>query len=446
MTEPATRALPSTSGEWNHRVWSLAWPIILANMSVPLAGAVDTAVVGHLPDPSLIGAVGLAAVLFSFLYWAFAFLRMATTGFVAQRYGAKDYAELHDSCVRAVLLGAIIGLALIATQVPIAITFFRLIDGSASVEQHANTYFQYRIWGAPAALINFAVLGILFGMQRMRGALISQLVLNVTNVALDLLFVVSFGWGVEGVAIATVISEYLAMLVGLWFVVTSIRQFNTRTRWSLLLEASRIKQLVVVNLNLMVRTVSVLLVFAHFTAVSATLGDVLLAANVVLMHFFNLASYGLDGFAHAVEALGGYAFGKRDKAAFKAAVRASCVCSVGIAGLFTLVFWLGGEMLVGVMTDITIVRETSSTYLWWLIVIPVIAVWSFLLDGVFVGATRSAAMRDCMLLSGGAYLVAVWLTLPLLGNHGLWLSISVFVVVRGLVLWWQYPKLLEALD
>jgi len=424
----------------------LAWPIILANMSVPLAGAVDTAVVGHLPETSLIGAVGLGAVLFSFLYWAFAFLRMATTGFTARYYGAGDYPELHDTSARAVLLGGVIGLLLITVQAPIAVAFFHLLEGSAAVEQHAGTYFEYRIWGAPAALINFSVLGILFGIQRMRAALISQLVLNVTNVTLDLLFVMGFGWGVEGVAIATVISEYVAAIVGLWFVMDALKPFNTRTRWRLLLETARLKQLLIVNLNLMVRTVSALLVFAHFTAVSATLGDVLLAANVVLMHFFNLASYGLDGFAHAVEALGGYAYGKRDKAAFKAAVRASCLCSVGVAGVYTLVFWLGGDLLVGLMTNIDGVRETAGIYLWWLIVMPIVAVWSFLLDGVFVGATRSAEMRDCMLVSGSAYLVTVWLGMPSFGNHGLWLALTVFVIVRALVLWWWYPKLLESLD
>ena len=423
----------------------LAWPIILSNMSVPLAGAVDTAVVGHLPDSAYIGAVGLGAVLFSLLYWAFAFLRMATTGFVAQCYGSQDFAELHDASIRAVLLGTLIGLVLVIVQYPIGVSFFYMLDGSVEVETHANVYYQYRIWGAPAALINFAVLGILFGVQRMGAALVTQLILNVCNVVLDLLFVLGFGWGVEGVALATVISEYLAALVGLWFVYTSLRRFETRTRWQLLLEPTRLKQLLVVNLNLMVRTVSALLVFAHFTAVSAGLGDVLLAANVVLMHFFNLASYGLDGFAHAVEALGGYAYGKRDKRAFKAAVRASTLCSLAVAGLYTLAFWLAGNAFVNLMTDIAEVREATSVYLWWIVALPILGVWSFLLDGVFVGATRSAEMRDGMLISGVAYLLTVWVALPALGNHGLWLALMVFLVARAVTLWIWYPRLLRVL-
>ena len=418
---------------------------MLANISVPLAGAVDTAVVGHLPDPTLIGAVGLGAVLFSLLYWAFAFLRMATTGFVAQHLGARRFDELHDTTARAVLLGAVLGIVLIIVQGPIESVFFYWLEGSDGVETEAAVYYQYRIWGAPAALINFSVLGVLFGLQRMGAALVSQLVLNVTNIVLDLVFVVGFGLGVDGVAIATVIAEYLAAIVGLYFVLQSLRCFGTRTRWPLLLDRARLKELTVVNLNLMVRTVGALAVFTHFTAQSAKLGDVILAVNTLLMHFFNLASYGLDGFAQAVEALGGHAVGRRSRRAFSAAVKASTVCAVVISVIFSLLFLITGDGLVAMLTNIDDIRTATGPYLPWVIWMPILGVWSFMLDGVFVGATRSIEMRNCMLLSGTAYLVGVWLLMDSFGNHGLWMALSGFMIVRAVTLAAWYPRLLVGL-
>ena len=418
---------------------------MLANISVPLAGAVDTAVVGHLPDPTLIGAVGLGAVLFSLLYWAFAFLRMATTGFVAQHLGARRFDELHDTTARAVLLGAVLGIVLIIVQGPIESVFFYWLEGSDGVETEAAVYYQYRIWGAPAALINFSVLGVLFGLQRMGAALVSQLVLNVTNIVLDLVFVVGFGLGVDGVAIATVIAEYLAAIVGLYFVLQSLRGFGTRTRWPLLLDRARLKELTVVNLNLMVRTVGALAVFTHFTVQSAKLGDVILAVNTLLMHFFNLASYGLDGFAQAVEALGGHAVGRRSRRAFSAAVKASTVCAVVISVIFSLLFLITGDGLVAMLTNIDDIRTATGPYLPWVIWMPILGVWSFMLDGVFVGATRSIEMRNCMLLSGTAYLVGVWLLMDSFGNHGLWMALSGFMIVRAVTLAAWYPRLLVGL-
>ena len=418
---------------------------MLANISVPLAGAVDTAVVGHLPDPSLIGAVGLGAVLFSLLYWAFAFLRMATTGFVAQHLGARRFDELHDTTARAVLLGAVLGMVLIIVQGPIESVFFYWLEGSDRVETEAAVYYQYRIWGAPAALINFSVLGVLFGLQRMGAALVSQLVLNVTNIVLDLVFVVVFGLGVDGVAIATVIAEYLAAIVGLYFVLQRLRGFGTRTRGPLLLDRARLKELTVVNLNLMVRTVGALAVFTHFTAQSAKLGDVILAVNTLLMHFFNLASYGLDGFAQAVEALGGHAVGRRSRRAFSAAVKASTVCAVVISVIFSLLFLITGDGLVAMLTNIDDIRTATGPYLPWVIWMPILGVWSFMLDGVFVGATRSIEMRNCMLLSGTADLVGVWLLMDSFGNHGLWMALSGFMIVRAVTLAAWYPRLLVGL-
>ena len=440
-----TVSTPANPRAYRH-AWALSWPTVLSNLSVPLAGAVDTAVVGHLPDVALIGAVGIGALIFGALYWTFAFLRMATTGFVAQSHGAGRNDETHDASMRAVLLGVLIGLLLILLQRPIAFGFFQFMEGTPEVEQFASAYYYVRIWGAPAALVNFAVLGVLFGLQRMQAALVTQLLLNGTNIVLDVVFVMGFGWGVEGVAAATVISEYLAAALGVLFIRGSLRRLGTHTHWARMLDREAIRSTVLVNFDLMLRTVFAMAVFIHFTAAGASLGNVVLAVNTVLMHFFNFLAYGLDGFANAVEALGGSAYGKRDRLAFRAAVRTCVVLSVIVAGVFSLVYFIGGRLIFDAMTNIAEVRQTGREYLIWMVAMPLIGVWGFLLDGIFVGATRSTEMRNGMALSLAAYLLAVWVCLPAFGNHGLWGAMMVFMVVRALTLGWWYPRITRALD
>ena len=434
-----------TSADWNRRVWSLSWPIILSNLSVPLAGAIDTAVVGHLPEPVFIGAVGIAALIFSFLYWSFAFLRMGTTGLIAQYQGAGDLGELHATTIRALLLGTAIGLTLVVLQVPIGEFTFFAIDGSAEMEFHARAYYDVRIWGAPAGLVNWAVLGFLFGVQRMKIALLVQVLLNGMNIVLDLLFVVGFGWDVEGVALATVISEVSAAALGLWFVRRILVENGTTTQWHDLLALGALKTLLVINFDLMVRTVLALLVFMHFMAVSAEISDLVLAVNTVLMHFFSFLSYGLDGFANAVEALGGNAYGRRDRVAFRAAVKASTIAAGYVAAGVMVIYLLFGGFLIDLMTNIPEVRELARVYLPWLIALPLLSVWSFQLDGIFVGATHSAEMRNGMLISFATYLLGTWLAVPVFANHGLWLAIVGYMLSRTLTLGLWYPRIDRAM-
>jgi len=295
--------LPAGAGQWRRRVWSLAWPIMLANLSVPLVGAVDTAVVGRLPDPAYIGAVAVGAVIFSFLYWGFSFLRMGTTGFVAQSLGAGDRDEVRAVFGRALLLAALLGIGIVGLQRPLGRGALWAMEASARVEDLALAYFSVRIWSAPAALINYVVLGFLIGTQNTRAALLLQLVLNLTNVALDVLFVTGFGWDVRGVALATLISEYTAALAGLWIVLKYLRCRGGRWRRDTLLSLPRIKELLRVNANIMVRTLCLTFAFFYFTSTGARFGDTILAANAVLMLFQNFLAFGLDGFAHATEAL-----------------------------------------------------------------------------------------------------------------------------------------------
>lgn len=440
-----SKALPVTSAEWHRRTWSLAGPIILSNMSVPLVGAVDTAVVGHLPDPVYIGAVAIGALIFSFLYWGFGFLRMGTTGFVAQSYGAGDAQEAGRVLLRALSLALVFGIALVLLQQPVGTLSFWLLQGGVELESLAADYYRIRIWSAPAVLANYAALGCLIGLHNTRAALVMQLVLNLANVGLDLLFVLYFDWGVRGVAFASVVSEYLALAAGLIMVRSNLQRIGTRLTRHGILNNDKLKALVHVNFNIFIRTLCLIFAFAYFTAKGAFFGETVLAANAVLLHFQSILSYGLDGFAHAVEALAGSAYGARNKSAFRSAVFYTTLWAVVLAAIYTLVYGLFGTQIIQVLTGIDSVKQAAADYLPWVLVSPLLSVWSFQLDGIFIGATRTVEMRNAMIISLAVYLAAVTLTLPLWGNHGLWLSLIIFMVVRALTLGWKLPAIADTL-
>ena len=300
---------------------------MLSNVSVPLVGLVDTAVVGHLPNATFIGAVALGAIVFSFLYWGFGFLRMGTTGLVAQDLGARDFDELRATLARSLILAATLGLAILALRNPASDLAFWALDGSATVEGLARQYYAIRVFAAPAALINYVILGFAIGVQNTRAALTLMLLLNVTNVLLDLLFVMGFDWGVEGVAAASLISEYTAAACGLLLMHRMLLQLGGRWQSYRLFDRHRLKTLLGVNLNIFVRTLCLLFAFFYFTSIGARIGDITLAANAVLLHLYTFMAYSLDGFAHAVEALAGAAYGARSRWAFVNAVRASTACA-----------------------------------------------------------------------------------------------------------------------
>lgn len=440
-----TPALPTTRPGWYRRVWTLAWPIILSNVSVPLVGIVDTAVVGHLPNPVFIGAVALGTVVFSFLYWGFGFLRMGTTGLVAQDLGAEDWDELRATLARALIIASVLGLTILVLRGALGELAFWALEGSARVEAFAKQYYQVRVFGAPAALINFVVLGFVIGIQNTRAALALLLLLNVMNVLLDLLFVVGFGWGVEGVAAASLISEYSAAVFGLLLVRGILTRLGGRWQSYRLFDRSRMKTILSVNLNIFVRTLCLLLAFFHFTSTGARLGDVVLAANAVLMHFQMFMAYSLDGFAHAVEALAGSAYGARNRHAFTSAVRASTVCAAAVAVVYVLVYAMLGSSIIALITGIEEVRSMAAAYLPWLIATPIVSVWSFQLDGIFIATTRTVAMRNAMLVSLAVFLIGVWTLMPLWGNHGLWAAFIVFMVSRAVTLAIGYPRIVRDL-
>ncbi|WP_340117758.1 MATE family efflux transporter [Pelagibius sp. 7325] len=447
MTEPSSspHAAATPRGGWNRRVWQLAGPIILANLTTPLLGAVDTAVVGHLPDASYIGGVAVGAVIFSFLFWAFGFLRMGTTGFTAQAQGAGDGEELRACLFRPLALALGLGLLLILLQAPVKLVALWAIDASAEVSAHTAVYFDIRIWSAPAALVNYVVLGWLLGVQRARTTLVLQLFLNGVNIALDLVFVIGLGWEVAGVAWATLIAESAAAVLGVAYIFHRLGRLpdagNWRADWVRLKDPTRLMALVRVNADIFLRTLCLLMVTTIFTAESARFGDVVLAGNAILKQFYAFIVYGLDGFAHAAEILAGSALGARNRETFRRAVVACTTWGVACAVLTSAVLALAGPLLIRLFTSLPAVQDSAEAYLWWIVVTPMVSVWSFQLDGIFIGATRTAAMRNAMILSFGAFLAANWLLLPALGNHGLWLSLILFLAARAVTLGLYYPAL-----
>ncbi|MFQ6022766.1 MAG: MATE family efflux transporter [Acidiferrobacterales bacterium] len=434
-------ALPTSTAEWHRRVWTLAGPIILSNMSVPLVGAVDTAVVGHLPDPIYIGAVALGAIIFNFLFWGFGFLRMGTTGFVAQAYGAGDATEVRSTLARALLLAGSLGLTVIILQLPIRSVALWAFEGSVELESLAGDYYDIRVWSAPATLANYAILGCLIGIQNTRAALALQLILNITNVCLDFVFVLGFGWGVEGVALASLLSDYLALFFGLWLVSRNLRRIGGRWNRAHILYAPRIKALLHVNFNIFVRTLCLIFAFFYFAVEGTKLGEITLAANAVLLHLQHFLAYGLDGFAHAVEALAGGAYGTRNRNAFRAAVKATSLWAMIVAFSYTILYAAFGGFIISIITGIESVRAAAVDYLPWLLVSPILSVWSYQLDGIFIGTTRPVEMRNGMVLSLIAYLLATWALIPLWGNHGLWLSFMIFMITRAVTLGLWYPRI-----
>lgn len=431
----------STSHFVHADVWRLAGPMILSNLTIPTLGMVDTAVVGHLSEPYYLGAVAIGGLIFSFIYWAFGFLRMGTTGQIAQAHGRADHSETRSTLVRAALLALLLSLLLIVLQGPIHWLAMGLLDASSEVEHYAGEYYFIRIWSAPATLFSYVLIGWFLGMQNARGPLYLLLVINITNIMLDLLFVWGLGMDVDGVALASVIAEYLGVFVGLWLVARELKKYPGQWLRQQILDAAKLGQMLVLNHNIFIRTVCLIFSFAFFTAQGARYGDVVLAANAVLMNFQTFMAYGLDGFAHAAEALVGKAIGQRDKSQFKRAIHTAAVWSIGISVCFVLLYALFGKMLINLLTDIEDIRNVAYLFLPWLVISPVLSVWSYLYDGIFIGGTRSVEMRNAMLISTFLCYLPAWYLFQPLGNHGLWAALIVFMIARGITMAISYRSL-----
>ena len=421
-------------------MWRIAAPMILSNISVPLLGMVDTGVTGHLDSSAYLGAVAIGATIFTVLYIGMNFLRMGTTGIAAQSFGANDNEGLRAVLEQALVVGLVIAVMLIVLQVPISTLALKLLGGDVETQKYAAEYFFIRIWSAPSTLANFAIIGWFIGLQNARVPLAIFLTINLTNIALDLLFVVVLGMKVDGVALASVIAEYSGLIVGGLFVLSALRQRPGHWPVDRLKNFSAYKAFFAINANLFVRSMALMFTFSFITAQGARLGGLVLAANAVLMNFQFLTALGLDGIAHAAEALVGKAIGEKRRGALehtvKLTLRWSLIFAVGFAAFYALF----GTLIIGILTDLEDVREAAIRYLPWMIASPIVSVWCFLYDGVYVGATRAKGMRNVMVFSTIVIFLPAWYLLQPLGNDGLWLAFLLFMASRGIGMHLGYRK------
>ena len=413
-------------------MWRIAAPMVLSNVSVPLLGMVDTGVTGHLDSPVYLGAVAIGAMIFSFLYTGMNFLRMGTTGITAQSFGADDNDGLRVSLGQALIVALVIAFALIALQRPLGNLAMHLLGPDAETRAYAIEYFSIRIWSAPGTLANFALIGWFIGLQNARIPLLIFLTINITNIVLDLVFVLVFGMKVDGVALASVFAEYSGLLVGGAFALSALRKRTGHWPIARLINVSAYKAFFSVNANLFIRTMALIFTLGFVTAQGARLGGLILAANAVLMNFQHLTSFGLDGLAHAAEAMVGKAIGQKRRDALEESVRLTLKWSLIFSLGFTVAYLITGQFIIGILTDLPDVRAAAIRYLPWMIASPLVSVWCFLYDGVYVGATRAKEMRNIMLVSTLVVFLPAWYLLQPLGNDGLWLAFLVFMASRGI--------------
>ena len=423
-------------------VLAIAIPMIVSNATVPLVGIADTAVVGQLNDPALIGGVALGSTVFSMLFWAFGFLRMGTTALTAQAAGAGNRAEIAANLYRPLVIAFGGGALLFLLHVPAILLALRLIGGSSEVQTATAAYFGVRILSAPATLANYALAGWLIGLARTKLVLLLQLFQNAVNIVLAIVLVLFAGMGVEGAAMAAVCAEYAALAVGVLIAASLLR--GTRGMPVRIFERQAFIRLIAVNADIMIRTICLMFAFTFFAAQGAKLGDVALAANSVLRNLSDLSAYVLDGFAFAAEALVGQAVGAASLRRFRQAVFLSSAWAGVLALVVAALFWAGGLALIQLMTAAPSVREAAYTFLPWAALTPVAGVACFQLDGIFIGATRTADMRNMMILSLAVFLAAWAALTPAFGNHGLWASLMVFYAARAASLGLRYPALERA--
>jgi MATE family multidrug resistance protein len=433
---------PPQSKVTTAQVFAIAGPAMVANLTTPLIGIVSTTAIGRLGDATLLGGVAMASVLFDCLFWLFAFLRMSTVAFTAQSLGAGETRELRAILVRGFIVAAVIGTALIALQIPLAAVLLGAMGGSEGVTRAAKTYFTIRIWSAPLALANYVVLGWLIGQARAKLALATQVTINVINMAATVLLVLVLDAGIAGAAIAAVIAEAAGVLLGI-LIASRLTGGKLDIDRATLFDREKLKRMLAVNRDIMIRTASLIAAFLFFTAQGARAGDVTLAANAVLNNFLLISAFFLDGLANAAEQLCGRAYGARDRTGFAGAVRLVIVWGFAFSLVVTAVFALFGPSLIDMMTASAEVRHAARDFLLYVILAPLLGVFAFAYDGIYIGATWARDMRNLMVLSLGIFLAA-WLALRSYGNAGLWSALLFHYAARGGLQALRYPALFKA--
>jgi MATE family multidrug resistance protein len=425
------------------RVLNIAFPIVLSNVTVPILGLVDTGVVGQLGSAAMIGAVGIGAIILSSIYWIFGFLRMGTTGLTSQAYGAGRSGEVTAMLSRALMVGLAGGCAVILLQAPVFWAYFQMSPASAEVESMARDYMQIRVYSAPAMIALFGISGWLIALERTRALLTIQVLMNGLNILLDLWFVLEMGWGVEGVAWATFIAEWSGLGLGLWLCRDAFAQPAWRD-WARIFDRERLKLMASVNRDILLRSLMLQGIFVSFLFLGSKFGDVTLAANQVLLQFLNIIAYALDGFAFAAEALVGQALGARNRRGLRRAALLTSGWGFLASALLGLAFISFGGAIIDLMAKVPEVQIEARIYLIYTGFAAILGLGAFMLDGIFIGATRSRDMRDMMAVSLVVYVICLIILIPLMGNHGLWLALLISYVVRGVTLGLRYPAL-EAL-
>ncbi|MDD4822257.1 MAG: MATE family efflux transporter [Bacteroidales bacterium] len=418
----------------NQKILRLAIPSIISNITVPLLGIVDMAIVGHLGDKRYIGAIAIGSMIFNIIYWNFGFLRMGTSGFTAQAYGQRDFDEVVRILVRSVAVGFFIALLLLILQYPLARTVFYFLKAGEEVERNASIYFFIGIWGAPAVLGLYGFKGWFIGMQNSRFPMYIAIVINCVNILCSLFFVYVLHMKVEGVALGTLIAQYfgLFMSVTLWIIYYG--RFRTRIHVRESLRLDRMKRFFVVNRDIFFRTLCLVAVTSFFTSTGAAMGDTVLAVNTLLMQLFTLFSYIMDGFAFAGEALTGRYVGANNLPFLKRTVRLIFRWGFGLSVFFTLLYFLWGDQFLRFLTNDKEVLALSATYFYWVLAVPFAGFAAFLWDGIFVGATASKEMRSAMFIATSIFFVCYFLIHSYWGNHALWLAFLLYLSLRGIML------------
>ncbi len=425
-------------------ILTIAMPMVLSNITVPLLGLVDTAVVGHLEDSIYLAGVALGSSVITFLFWLVGFLRMSTTGSIAQAMGRKNHLEAVRIWQQSVILALVIALILILFQTPIWQMAIHLAAPQNDIAAQAYDYFKIRIWGAPAALLNLTTLGCLLGMRQAKASMWLIIASNVINICGDLIFVWGLNWTVSGVAFASFIADCFSAGVGIWI----LKRFLANDKIPLFMPLANkskkalagFKNLLNLNRDIFLRSLALQLCFTFMTFQGTRLGQDILAANMVLLNFLLLVSFALDGFAYAVEALAGEALGARNFQRFEQLITTTLWISFLISLLFCAGFAVGGEMLIMLLTDIDSVRQTATQYIGWLVMLPAIAVWSYIFDGIYIGTTQARIMRNTMLICSLLVFFPTWWIFKSWGNHALWLAMTAFMAARGLSLSWHYYR------
>ncbi|MDP3692988.1 MATE family efflux transporter [Bradyrhizobium sp.] len=414
---------------------------MVANLTTPLIGIVSTIAIGRLGEPTLLGGVAIASVVFDCLFWLFGFLRMSTLAFTAQALGAGEARELRALLLRGLVAAAVVGASLIVLQLPLAAALFGAMGGSEAVTRAARIYFDVRIWSAPLVLSNYVVLGWLIGQARAKTALAVQIAINLTNVAATMLLVLVYDFGIAGAAIAALVAEATGLVLG-FLIARRLSRGQPAVPRAALLDRAKLLRMLAVNRDIMIRTASLIAAFLFFTAQGARHGDVTLAANAVLNNFLLISAFFLDGLANAAEQLCGRAFGARDRSGFTGATRLVIAWGFGFALAVTLSYALFGPVLIDIMTASEEVRRTARDYLWLVTLAPVLGVFAFAYDGIYIGATWAREMRNLMVLSLLIFLGA-WLALRSFGNAGLWGALLVHYAARGGLQALRYPAMLR---